>query len=138
MVVSFSASTAANFLICEAPTIAANTGTAHAQTIYNRDRNSSNASVCFDNATAPAVNKFTTLAEAAIAGDGTWATGAVIRTEPLVAGAGPKPAGGSGRDAQEYLLLDNTAYVFFITNTVALANTHHILLDWYEHLAYTD
>ena len=137
LVVSFSASTAADFSLCEAPTIAANTGT-HAVQMYNRDRNSSCASTCFDNATSRAVNKYTTLTEAEIAGDGTWATGTVIRTEPLTAGAGPKPAGGSGRDAQEYILKKDTAYVFLITNTVALANTHHILVDWYEHLAYAD
>ena len=62
MIVSFSASTAATYMICESPTIAANTGT-DGVAIYNRDRNSSNTS----------------------------------------------------------------------TVTTAAANTHHILIDWYEH-----
>ena len=131
LIVSFSASTAASFSICEAPTIAANTGT-HGVVIYNRYRDSIAQSHVFDNATIPAVNKFTTLTEAQIAGDGTWATGTVIRTEPLEVGAGPKPAGGSSSDTQEYILKKNTAYVFLLTNTVALANTHHILIDWKE------
>lgn len=129
LIVSFSASTAAIFSICEAPTIAANTGT-HNNAIYNRCRDSIKISHLLDNSTTPLVNKVTTLTEAQIAGDGTWATGTVIRTEPLVAGADPKPAGGSGSDAQEYILKSNTKYVFLLTNTVALANTHHILIDW--------
>lgn len=136
-VISFSASTAGAYSLCEAPTIASNIGT-HAVAIYNRDRNSASASTCFDNAATPAVNKYTTLTEAEIAGDVTWATGTIIRTEPLEVGAGPKPAGGAGRDSQEYILKKDTAYVFLITNTVALANTHHILVDWYEHESHRD
>lgn len=131
-IISFSASVAANFSLCEAPTIAADTGT-DAVVIYNRNRNSSKSSLIKDNAAARAANRYTTLTEAQIAGDGTWATGTVIRTEPLIAGGGPKPAGGESRGEQEYILKHDTAYVFLITNTVATANTHHILLDWYEH-----
>jgi len=132
LVVEFSASAAANFSICEAPTIAANTGT-HGVVIYNRRRSSANTSGVTDNATSPADNKVTTLTEAQIAGDGTWATGTVIRTAPLQVGTGPFPAGGSDRGSQEYILKPSTAYVFLITNTTASANTHHILIDWYEH-----
>ena len=132
-IISFAASTAATFSICEAPTIAANVGT-HAVLIRNRYRDSATASGCKDNATSPAANKYTTLTEAQIAADGTWALGAVIRSEPLTVGAGPKPAGGSSRDSEEYILKANTAYVFLITNTAASANTHFILADWYEHI----
>ena len=132
LVVEFSASTAAHYTICEAPTIAANTGT-HGVAIFNRYRDSAITSTVQDNATSPALNKITTLTEAEIAGDGTWATGTILRTAPLSAGSGPKPAGGATRDAQEYILKANTAYVFLITNTVASANDHHILIDYYEH-----
>ena len=132
LIVEFSASTAADFSICEAPTIAANTGS-HAVAIYNRKRDSTKTATVTDNATSPAANKVTTLSEAQIAGDGTWATGTIIRTAPLTAGAGPKPAGGSSRGSQEYILKAATAYVFLITNTAASANAHHILIDWYEH-----
>ena len=131
-IVSFSASVAANFAICEAPTIAANTGT-HAVQTYNRFRDSSKTSLVKDNANTPAANKYTTLSEAQIAGDGTWATGTVLRTEPLQTGVGPKPAGGTSRGNQEYILKSDTKYVFLLTNTVATANVHHILCDWYEH-----
>jgi hypothetical protein len=93
---SFSASTAANSHILEAPTIAANIGT-HAVPIYNRYRDSTKTSIVSDNATSPAANKFTTLTEAQIDGDATFAEGTVLRTEPLVAGDGPKPAGGVSR-----------------------------------------
>ena len=131
LVASFASSAAANFSICEAPTIAANVGTA-AVAIYNRYRDSTNTSGCYDNATTPAVNKYTTLTEAQIAGDGTWATGTVIRTEPLTLGTAPKPAGGASRDTAEYILKANTKYVFLLTNTTVTANTHFILIDWYE------
>jgi hypothetical protein len=130
-VVQFSCSTAATYSICEAPTIAANIGS-HANVIYNRYRDNTTLSGCLDNATSAAANKYTTLTEAQIAGDGTWATGTVIRTAPMIAGTGPKPAGGSSRDTQEYILKANTKYVFLITNTTADANSHSILLDWYE------
>ena len=130
-VISFSASTAAIYSICEAPTIAANTGT-HGVVPYNRFRSSIETTRIQDNATVRAINRYTTLNEAEIAGDGTWNTGTVIRTEPLRTGDSPKPAGGTSRDTQEYVLLGDTAYVFLITNTTAAANTHHILLDWYE------
>jgi len=131
-VVEFAASTAANFSICEAPTIAANIGT-HTGQIINRFRGSSNISGCFNNATAPARGCFTTLTEAQISGDVTWATGTILRTEPLRVGDSPKPAGGQGRGSQEYILLPDTKYVFLLTNTAASANTHFILVDWYEH-----
>jgi hypothetical protein len=132
LVVQFSVSTAATYSICEAPTIASNVGT-HTSVIYNRYRDSSSVSGCLNNATSPAAGYITTLTEAQIAGDGTWATGTVIRSAPLIAGSGPKPAGGSSRDSQEYMLKANTKYVFLITNTTADANAHNILIDWYEH-----
>lgn len=132
VVVSFSASTAADFSICEAPTIAANVGT-HTGVIQNRHRDSTNVSGCFNNETSTVRGYYTTLTEAQIAADGTWATGTILRTEPLAAGDGPKPAGGSSRGAQEYILKADTKYVFLLTNTTASANTHHILVDWYEH-----
>ena len=134
MIFIISASTAANYSICEAPTIAANTGT-HAVAIYNRYRDNANESKGQDNATSPARNKVTTLSEAEIAGDGTWATGTVLQSRPLEAGSGPKPAGGTTRGTQEWLLKASTAYVLLITNTAALANAHYMEFEWYEHKA---
>ena len=132
IVVQFSCSVAANMSVCEAPTIAADTGT-HTGVILNRYRDSTKASGCKNNAAVPVANRFTTLDNGQIVADGTWALGTVIMTEPLVAGSGPKPAGGSTRGDQEWILKANTAYVFLITNTVATANVHHISIDFYEH-----
>jgi len=132
MVASFASSTAANLSICESPTIAANVGT-HTNLIYNRFRDSSYISKCSSNATIPLAGYFTTLTEAQIAADGTWATGTILRTEPMRFGTGPNPAGGTSRATQEYILKTNTKYVFLLTNTTADANTHHIFIDWYEH-----
>ena len=131
MVVSFSASYAAQYSICEGVTIDLNEGT-NGVVIYNRDRNSATTSAARDNATAHTANKVTTFTEAEIAG-ANFTTGTVIRTVPVVAGAVPKPAGGSSRDTQEYILKRNTPYVFLLTNVGANANVHHMLLDWYEH-----
>ena len=132
IVVEFSCSVAADLSICEAPTIAADTGT-HTGVIFNRYRDSTKTSGCRNNAAIPVANRFTTLDNAQIVADGTWAVGTQFMNEPLVAGAGPKPAGGSSRDSQEWVLKANTAYVFLITNTVATANVHHISIDFYEH-----
>ena len=130
--VSFSCSAAATYSVCEAPTLAANTGT-HGVVIYNRNRNSTKASTIADNATSSAVNKITTLSQAEFNGDATWAEGTVLRSAPLQIGVGPKAAGGSGRESQEYVLKAATAYIFVIKNNIATANAHYIQLDWYEH-----
>ena len=130
MVASFSASTAATYSICEGVTIDANEGTA--SIIYNRDRNSAKTSLVRDNATTPALNYVTTWTEVQLAA-ANFSAGTVLRTEPLQVGSGPKPAGGVSRGTEEYILKKNTKYFFRITNTAASANTHHILLDWYEH-----
>lgn len=132
MIASFSASTAADLSICEGATVAANVGT-HTSPILNRYRDIAKASGCFNNATAPEQGFITTLTEAQIAGDGTFATGTVIRKEPMRVGDSPKPAGGATRGTEEYILKTDTAYVFLLTNTAASANAHFILLDWYEH-----
>ena len=81
-----------------------------------------------------ASNRFTTLSEAQIAGDGTWNVGTVLRTFPLTAGSGPKPAGGDQRGSQEYILARDTAYVLLLTNTAASANAHLLQMDWYERI----
>lgn len=132
VVVSFAASTGADLTVCEAPTVAPNVGT-HANIIFNRYRDSVNTSIVLDNATSPAANKFTTLDEAEIAADGTWNLGTILRQEPLTVGTGPRPAGGTSRGMQEYVLKADKAYVFVLTNTAASANDHLIELDWYEH-----
>ena len=128
-----SAKTAANLSICEAPTIAANTGT-HGVTVFNHFRSSTKTSICLDNATSRASNKVTTLSEAEIAGDGTWATGTILPgSGPLTAGDGPKPAGGATRGQNEWILKPDTAYVLLLTNTTAAANDHLVEFNWYEH-----
>jgi len=133
MTISFAASTAAIFQVCRAPTIAAGTGT-HLNVPYNHEEDSNNESHIWDNSAIPVRGRYTTLSEAEIAGDGTWATGTVIESAPLAAGDGPKPSGGVGRNVNEWIRKSDTAYVFLITNLTAAANTHYIYCDWYEHV----
>jgi hypothetical protein len=131
LIASFACSAAANAEIREAITLDANEGT-HTTVIRNRNRNSSNTSLCLNNATVPEAGKITTLTEAQIAAINLSA-GTVLHIYPLVAGAGPKPDGGASRETQEWILKKNTTYVFMLTNTAATANNHLIILDWYEH-----
>lgn len=132
MVVSFSCSTAGTATILEAPaTFDDNEGT-HTLAILNRNRVSSATSLIRNNATSPAVGYVTTLTEAQIAAINLTG-GTTLHTFPLVAGAGPRPDGGSSRGEQEWVLKKNTEYIFYITNTAASANNHLIMLDWYEH-----
>ena len=117
----WSAGGAAIFRIHEAPTITANTGT-NGVAIINHNRNSSNISGCFDNATTPVVNKYGT-------GVTKTAEGTVLLIE--YSGVG-KTMAGSGRNENEYILKPNTAYLFeliAIGNNIALA----IGAGWYEH-----
>lgn len=129
-----SASTAANLEICEAPTIAKNTGS-HGVAVFNHRRDSAKESTVFDNATSPAINKVTTLSEAQITGDGSWSKGTVLPgSGPMSIGAGPRPAGGVSRDIAEYILKANTKYVILATNTASSANDHLVKFNWYEHI----
>ena len=131
LVATFSCSTAANATILEAPTLDANEGT-HTLAILNRNRSNTATSLIRNNATAQAAGYVTTLTEAQIASINLTG-GTALCAYPLVAGAGPKPAGGTTRDTQEWILKKDTKYVFLITNTAASANAHLIMLDWYEH-----
>jgi len=129
MVASFSVSTAGEFFICEGITIDANEGTSAA--VLNRNRNSSTTSGVFDNATTPVVNKVMTWTEAQLAA-GNFSCGTELEYEPLVAGSGPKPAGGVSRGTEEFILKKNTKYLFYTQNIGASANVHHVWLNWYE------
>jgi len=126
MRVSFSASVAADYLICEAPTIAVNVGT-HAHPVYNRLRDSLNISHINDNKTVATLGAVTTLTEAEIAADLTFAEGTVLFQAPI------NPATGLNYESENVIVLkENTNYIFMIKNTVATANKHVIKLDWLE------
>ena len=126
------ASHAATFGVYEAPTVAANVGT-HTRTPYNRNRPAANTSLVLNNATTPAAGYVTTLTEAQIAADGTYAAGTALCLFPVPAGDGPKSVGGESRSIAEWILKPATKYLFLVANVGANANTHHVMLDWYEH-----
>jgi hypothetical protein len=131
LVASYSCTTSANAGIYESPTIAANTGT-HTNDIINRNRIRLTPSKILSNATVPVANKFTTLTEAEIAGDGTFALGAKLRLEPLKTSSGVNALGGTVRGTTEWILKPTLKYLFILQNTVASINDHLIILDWYE------
>jgi len=128
LVVTVTASSPAEFFIYEAPTINNDVGTQ--STIFNRDRNSGNASLTTDVSAAPTAGKFEAYIEANLA---TLSGGTVIEHTLLAGGAGPKAIGGSARGSQEWILDAGVLYVFVLQNIGANANQHEIHLDWYEH-----
>jgi hypothetical protein len=118
---SWSSSGAAFGRIYEAPVITANTGT-NGVAIFNRYRDSANASVVVDNATSPAANKVGI--DVTKTGDGTIL---------LVEYAGvAKSQGASHRGDSEFILKANTAYLFEVESDAA-GLTLNSTIAWYEH-----
>ena len=130
LVAEVTASSPAEFLIYEAPTIDNDGGTQ--ATIYNRNRNATTASVVTDISAAPTAGKFETYIEGEIA-VANFSDGTVIEHILLAGGEGPKAVGGSARGSSEWILDAGAKYVFVIQNIGASVNQHEIHLDWYEH-----
>lgn len=121
MIFNWSASGAAFGRVREAPTVTANTGT-NGQSIFNSNRNSATTSDMWDNAAVPVQGKF--------GYDVTvTAPGTIIYEE--YAGAA-KNQGGMGRNDEEIILDQNTAYVFEVESDAA-GITLSMRLEWYEH-----
>ena len=105
--------------IYEAPTITANTGTS--AVAYNRNRNSANTSMVLNNATVPVAGACST--DATKTGDGT-----IIYTE--YAGAG-KQEGAMAREDHEFILKQNTKYLFEVESDAAGIQLS-LNITWYE------
>lgn len=97
-------------MIYEAPTATAGTEVA----IYNRDRNSE---------VTPTVTVTHTPT-------GITAGSTIIRAYHLGTG---KSFGGGSRDVHEFILKQNTKYLFRMTNATTSNNYMAVKLDWYEH-----
>lgn len=122
MIAAWAASGESIARIYEAPTITSNTGT-NGITATNRNRNISDASGVLDNATSPAAGK--------VGRDVTkTADGTILYTE--YAGAG-KNFGGENRGEQEWVLKQNTVYLFEVESRVAGGISLNLFLAWYEH-----
>lgn len=133
MIATVTATSAAQFSIIEAPTIGTPGSGTDGVAVFNRNRNSVAPSVMLDQANpTPAANKVTTFDETEYAA-ATVSGGTVIYNALMSVGAGPKPAGGTSRDTQEWVLKQDTEYIFVIENVGASVNTHVINLSWYEH-----
>lgn len=115
----WSASGAAYGIKYEAPTITAGTGVQAA--VFNRERNSGNTSTVWDNTNPAVQNKVTT--DPTKTGNGT-----IISTE--FAGAA-KSEGAQVRGEHEWVLKQNTAYLFVVESDAA-ALTLGMSLRWYE------
>lgn len=131
IIATFSCSAAAEAIINEGPTLA-DSGDGTDKVVLNRDRNSGTTSTVQSLEDTPTVGSVTTMNEAEWTAVGVSA-GTELAHEFLAAGTGPKAAGGVSRGTQEWILKQNTIYVFYLQNTGASANAHSISLDWYEH-----
>ena len=129
--VEVAASHPAQFSLIEAPTIDLAAGTEIV--IYNRDRNSTNASTILDLANPQVAGKVTTYTEAQIAA-ATFSGGTTIAHLYLVGGGSPKAIGGVARGSQEWILDQGAKYVLLMQNVGANTNLHEIHIDWYEHI----
>ena len=133
LVATFSCSAAAEAIINEGPTLT-DSGDGSDKAVLNRNRNSTATSTVQSLEDTPTVGSVTTMNEAEWTAVGVSA-GTELSHEFLAAGTGPRPSGGASRGEQEWVLKQNTTYVFYLQNTGAAANAHSISLDWYEHTA---
>ena len=131
IVASFTCSHAAEAILLEAPTLA-DPGDGSDLAVHNRNRNSSATSTVQSLEVTPTVGSVTKMDETEWTNVGVSA-GTELEHEYLAGGSGPKALGGTARGAQEWVLKQNTIYIFYLQNTGANANSHSISLDWYEH-----
>jgi len=127
--IQVSASSPAEFILLEGPTLDLDEG--NEEPIYNRNRNSATVSTMIPITTAGTPGEITTFLEAEING-ATLVGGLEIDYKQLAGGEGPKAVGGSERDSQEWVLKQDTIYLFILQNIGASVNLHTINLNWYE------
>jgi len=131
VVATFACSGAAEAIILEAPLLSDATAGSD-KVVLNRDRNSTNTSTVQSLEGTPTVGSVTTMNETEWGNVGVSA-GTELEHEYLAGGSGPKALGGTHRGSQEWILEQNTIYIFYLQNTGASANAHSISLDYYEH-----
>ena len=100
----------ADITVYEAPT--ATPGTAI--TAYNRNRNSATAATTTVTHTPTEITEGTTIISSAHIGSG-------------------RDVGGGSRGTHEFVLKQNTKYLYRVTNATTTNNYVSIKLDWYEH-----
>ncbi|KKK86696.1 hypothetical protein LCGC14_2760640, partial [marine sediment metagenome] len=130
LVIEVTSSAPSEFYILEAPTI--DDGVGGQEAIFDRERNSSSITTMIELSGTPTVSTSSTYIEAQLA---TLVGGLVMSHTQLVGGTGPKAVGGDSRGAQEWVLKQNTKYLFVLQNVGANTNMHEIELDWYEHVS---
>ncbi|MCP4640599.1 MAG: hypothetical protein GY851_09210 [bacterium] len=129
--VTFSASctAAAAAYILEGPTVTDNEGATLA--IYNRNRNSGNASTVLDTSqnpdTAGSATYFTENTDHQV-------TGGTKLDEVFLGGnEGPRSVGGTSRGDQEWVLDAGVQYAFVVESLDNNDNSHNAEVNWYEH-----
>ena len=130
LVITVSASAAAEFFLEEAPTIDDDDGTE--QLIYNRKRISTVTSGLLSLTNPGVANYVSTFVEAEIAA-ATYTPGTILDYVQLVGSTAPRALGGVSRGTEEWVLDQNVKYVLRMQNIGANINVHTININWYEH-----
>ncbi len=130
IVATFTSSDPAEAIINEAPTLA-DSGDGSDKAVLNRYRDSTKTSTVQSLEDTPTLGSATTMNETEWTNVGV-SSGTELEHIFFAGGSGPQAVGGGSRGTQEWVLKQNTIYVFYLQNTGANANTHAISLDWYE------
>jgi hypothetical protein len=128
---TFTCSDPAEAILLEGPTLA-DAGDGSDKAVLNRNRNSTTTSTVASLEDTPTVGSVTTMNETEWTAVGV-SGGTELEHVYLQGGSGPQAVGGVSRGTQEWVLKQDTIYVFYLQNTGANANAHSISLDWYEH-----
>ena len=129
----FEASSTAGAYMAIYENSALDVGEGTALAIYNRNRNSSNASLVGSVVASPVIGQATSFNEAQAAGANLVTTTEIYRYYLGAAAAGTDHPGNSRGD-NEWILKRGTQYAFAVVSLTADDNTHNVILHWYEHL----
>jgi hypothetical protein len=132
IVATFTCSDPAEAIIAEGAFTISDRGDGTDKAVLNRNRNSSTTSTVLSWEDTPTAGSVTTMNETEWTAVGI-SGGTELEHVYLAGGSGPQAVGGVSRGTQEWMLKQNTDYVFYLQNTGANANSHSISLDWYEH-----
>ena len=130
IVATVTCSDPAEAIITEAPTLT-DSGDGSDKVVLNRNRNSTKTSTVQSLEDTPTVGSVTKMNESEWTDVGV-SSGTELEHVFLAGGSGPQAIGGESRGTREWVLKQNTIYVFYLQNTGANANSHVISLDWYE------
>ncbi len=136
IVATFTCSDPAEAIILEGALTIVDRGDGADKVVLNRNRNSTATSTVLSWEDVPTEGSVTTMNETEWTAVGI-SGGTELDHVFLQGGSGPQAIGGESRGTREWVLKQNTDYVFYLQNTGANANSHSISLDFYGNINLT-